>query len=603
MTYSINRCEYNGFGIIQKENGVYLCQAYDRSKSCGIMIYNNRLKELESIYFDTSMATGNVICIFIQGLSLVNKYYRLISGDRTYPDKYCRNMYGLKEFGQPATEDDIYCAVSNFDTKLLIDDRVLKHAYSDSCFYTCHVRGISMLDDSIDIKRGTFAALTKKSSYFKELGITGLILMPVYERIENKLLKTELSNYEGKLCDKVNYWGFGPGFYYSLKQSFSATDNPQNEFIKLVRTLHDNDIEIILTFDFNHNNYSFVSDVLRYWINNYHIDGFRLFGVDDIYSLINDPFFKDTKLILENYKDIPYESEGSFKNIAVFDDDYLTLARSFLKSDENCVGRMSYYIRENHNNYAVLRNMTDFDGFTLMDLVSYETKHNEANGENNLDGASYNYSWNCGEEGPADDKSVNKLRIKQIKNALILTLLCQGTPVIREGDEILNSQNGNNNTYCQDNETGWVNWKQNAVNKEIKQFIKNLLYFRKNHVILHQPYELKLFDYLSCKLPDVSFHGEEERRLDYSYESRAFSALYSGAYSKQYSGKEEESVLIMYNMHWDDKNMAIPKIDGKDWYILAKTDVKCDFSEEKAKKVKGSKIKIKRRSIAILITK
>ena len=152
--------------------------------------------------------------------------------------------------------------------------------------------------------------------------------------------------------------------------------------------------------------------------------------------------------------------------------------------------------------------ITSHTGFTLCDLVSYDGKHNEANGERNQDGPDYNYSWNCGTEGPSRKRSVMTLRKNQMKNAFLLLLLSQGTPCILAGDEFGNTQDGNNNVYCQDNETAWLNWGRQKSYEDLFRFVKRLIALRKSNPVFHQRQALLGLDRTACGIPDVSYHGE-----------------------------------------------------------------------------------------------
>ena len=176
----------------------------------------------------------------------------------------------------------------------------------------------------------------------------------------------------------------------------------------------------------------------------------------------------------------------SFKNLGIMNDEFLIQARRFLKGDEDMLRIITDRIRCNPTHATVVNYMTNFQGFTLMDLVSYDRKHNDANGEENRDGTEYNFSWNCGYEGKSKKRSVVKLRSSQIKNALVLIFLSQGVPMIQAGDEFGFSSGGNNNPYCQDNAVTWINWNLVNTNSEIYDYVKNLIQIRKSHPILHK---------------------------------------------------------------------------------------------------------------------
>lgn len=611
MNINIIKTDFQGYGIKQFNKGIYLCHELDKTGLCGIHVYDDDSNLESEIIFDNSLSVGNVFCVYIDDLSLCNKKFRIVSGGKEIISEYCHGIWGLEEFGTKKSVNDLYSVEKTI--KVLPNwnkDNTLKTPYSDSVYYICHVRGLTMADSSVKSKKGTFKALTEKVTYFNRLGVTGLILMPVYERIENpttsldnsSLYKTPSMYKSDNDENRTNFWGFGKGYYYALKRSYSESDDCITEFKMMIMSCHNKGIEVILTFDFEGLNYTKILDVLRYYICNYHIDGFRLFNVSETDKLINDPFLKDTKLLLDNYFDISKDNNIIYKNIASFDRDFSKYVRKFIKSDDDCVRKISYFVRENHDNYATLRNVTDYNGLTLYDSVTYDSKHNEENGENNQDGTDYNYSWNCGEEGDSSSKQVNKLRIKQIKNLILMTTLCQGVPVINGGDELLNTNKGNNNPYCQDNEIGWINSTDSISANEIRKFMKDALAFRKRHSILHQPGELKLFDYMSCKLPDVSFHGEEAWKYNTSPESRCFAVLYAGDYSRQYTNETEESLLIIYNMHWDDKEINLPSLKDKKWNLLCTTSSPCSFDENKAKLLSGERYIAKGRSISVIIS-
>ena len=221
----------------------------------------------------------------------------------------------------------------------------------------------------------------------------------------------------------------------------------------------------------------------------YHIDGFILNPfVISTESVHADPFLKNTKIM---------EHELGFQ----------TVMRRFLKGDEGMIHDVIYWLKHHSKEQGIFNYITDQNGFTLNDLVSYDAKHNEENGEHNQDGPDYNYSWNCGAEGPSRKKAVMELRNHQIFNAFFLLFLAQGTPCMLAGDEFGNSQKGNNNVYCQDNPIGWTDWRGLEKKKELHDFVKELIAFRKSHPILTPERELQGIDLSCCGVPDVSYHG------------------------------------------------------------------------------------------------
>ena len=203
----------------------------------------------------------------------------------------------------------------------------------------------------------------------------------------------------------------------------------------------------------------------------------------------------------------------------------------------------------------------------MCDLVSYDGKHNEANGENNQDGPDYNFSWNCGAEGPTRKKGVLELRDRQMKNAFALVLLAQGTPCILAGDEFANSQKGNNNVYCQDNLTGWLDWRKLEREEELFAFVKGLIAIRKGYPVFCPEEELRGMDQTCCGVPDVSYHGENAWQAPSEVSSRQLGVYYSGAVL------EGEDCFVAYNMHWLKHTFALPALPkGKKWYKIASTE-------------------------------
>ena len=229
---------------------------------------------------------------------------------------------------------------------------------------------------------------------------------------------------------------------------------------------------------------------------------------------------------------------------------------------------------------------------SLMDAVSYEVKHNEDNGEKNRDGSDYNFSWNCGVEGASRKRKVVELRRQQIKNAISILMLSQGTPMIYAGDEMGKTRKGNNNPYCQDNEINWLNWNDLKSNHEIFEYTKQMIAFRKENKVLHQTEEPKMMDTISCGYPDLSYHGEEPWRADVSYHSRSFAFMYTGNYGKN----KDQDIYVVCNMNWDKRKFAVPSVKKKKWTVFAVTDK--NMKLEKVERM----IEVTPRTICILVT-
>lgn len=224
-------------------------------------------------------------------------------------------------------------------------------------------------------------------------------------------------------------------------------------------------------------------------------------------------------------------------------------------------------------------------------MVSYDERHNEANGENGRDGIEYNCSWNCGAEGYSRKKSIRRLRMGQLKNAFLMLLLSQGTPLIFQGDEFGNSQGGNNNAWCQDNETGWVNWKKLRQNKELFEFVKEAVSIRKMHSILHLESELKGADYKAVGYPDISYHSNQPWYYSGSPQYRHIGILYC----EDYAGCEKELLFAAYNFHWNEHEFGLPSLSEKmSWEQILTSGEDAEIETEILKEEKTEKNKKKR---------
>ena len=355
-----------------------------------------------------------------------------------------------------------------------------------------------------------------------------------------------------------------------------------------------------------------ILDCLRYWAADYHVDGFRfdlasILGRDQygapmhspplLETLAFDPILGKCKLIAEAWDAGGLYQVGSFPawgRWAEWNGKYRDDLRRFIQGETGMVGVMSQRLQGSPDLYgwlgrgacASVNFVTCHDGFTLMDFVSYNGKHNEANGENNSDGGNDNYSWNCGWEGESTDPAVNKLRAKQIKNAAALLLVSQGTPMILSGDEFGNTQWGNNNAYCQDNEISWLDWDLLNKNKELFEFFRKMVNFRKVHPALRSRTHFQNKDYMGSGYADITWHGTKAWNADWSATSRTLAFMLCGKHAKE--GKAKDcSIYVAMNMHWDMHGFELPKLlKGMLWYVAVNTDAPSpqdiwDVGEEK----------------------
>ena len=561
---------------------------------CGVVLFSkDTMKEWKRIPFAEEYTIGNIQCMYISGISLKDKAYCFYEEDRLITDVRGRAYFGGYIYAEePKYKEDVRPALFSTDDSEWKGDVYPHIPYEESICYCLHVRGFTRHTSSKVKAKGTFLGLVDKIPYLKELGITTLELQPVYEfpeiekkkRVENPF-ENPFEDAANPTEDKINYWGYAGGYYYSPKNSYAYSKDAESEFKFMIKELHKNKIEVILQFYFTkYVPEREIPEILRYWVINYHVDGFHLKGENiNTGVLANDPALAKTKLWYYNFpekktelvRDLETGKLGGSRYLAEYQDDYRYEMRRFLKGEEGTLSSAMHHLRYNPIGCGKINYLTNYDGFTLMDLVSYDQKHNEKNGEDNRDGNEYNGSWNCGQEGRSRKKAVTALRMKQIKNALLILFLSQATPLLFMGDEFGNSQEGNNNPYCQDNITTWLNWKDLDKYNEIYEYTKQLILLRKEHPVLRQEKELRMMDYGACGYPDVSYHGEVPWKPNTSNYSRQLGIMYCGKYAYKDKKTPDDFFYVVYNMHWEEHDFAMPNLPkGMCWelYMTSETE-------------------------------
>lgn len=336
---------------------------------------------------------------------------------------------------------------------------------------------------------------------------------------------------------------------------------------------------------------SFIIDCLRHWAIEYRVDGFRfdlasILGRDQngapmanppiLESLAFDPVLGKMKLIAEAWDACGLYQVGSFPSWnrwAEWNGRYRDDMRSFLKGDDGMAGNAitritgsrDLYSPESRGHKASVNFMTCHDGFTLYDLYSYNEKHNEKNGWNNTDGDNNGHSWNCGAEGETDDPNVNGLRRRLIKNAFAALLCSRGPAMFFAGDEFCNTQFGNNNAYCQDNIISWLDWSRLEEFKEIHDFVRHMIQFRKEHPILR-----KMTKPSSCQFPEISVHNGTPFNASTDYKTKLIGIMYAG---RNEEDKEDDIVFYCMNAYWEPLVMQLPVLpNGKHWHVDTNTN-------------------------------
>lgn len=525
-------------GINISGDHVNFSVAVPEGERCWLLLYRAGEEEPKERY-EMTEAIGEVRFLALEGMDPADYEYNYMIGGEVTVDPYARGLAGRDIWGKERDiqKHEVRGVLKNgrYDWE---GDEPLKLPFHSIVAYSLHVRGFTKHTSSGVEKKGTFSGVVEKLPYLKDLGINQIQCMPVYEFEE---------------CGRFrNYWGYGPAYYFAPKSAYAASGDGERELKDMVKACHKEGIEVVLEMPFTGDtSKQLMEECLRYYCLGYHIDGFLLNPyVAPMDAIHTDPILKHTKIL-------------------VHDTGFQTVMRRFLKGDEGMVRDVMYWLRHQSETKEILNMITGQTGFTLRDLVSYDGKHNEANGEQNQDGPDYNYSWNCGAEGPSRKKAVTELRKNQTRNAFFLLLLAQGTPCILAGDEFGNTQKGNNNVYCQDNPVGWLDWSGLEKHPELHDFVKELIAFRKKHPVFWPEKEMTGMTYSKKGVPDVSYHGENAWRVPLEVSSRQLGVYYSGT---DRTGEGDEDCFVAYNMHWLEHTFALPALPkGKKWYRIAST--------------------------------
>lgn len=347
----------------------------------------------------------------------------------------------------------------------------------------------------------------------------------------------------------------------------------------------------------------FIMDSLRYWVLDMHVDGFRFdlaatlargfYEADRLTTFFDvicqDPVLSQVKLIAEPWDLGPGGYQvGNFPELwTEWNGKYRDIVRKFWKSDEGLLAQLGYrltgssdlYKHSNRNPHASINFITCHDGFTLRDLVSYGGKHNEANGEDNRDGTNENESWNCGAEGPTDNSEIKALRVRQMKNFLATLFFSQGTPMLFGGDEFGKTKQGNNNTYCQDNELSWIDWNIDEEGMELLEFTRKVIDIRKKHPVFRRKTFFQGRKLSGRGIKDIHWYkpdGKEMRikEWDHSF-AKSLGMLLTGDAIPDVNAEGEKIIddtfLILLNAHWETVLFVLPKSSHGKWCLVVNT--------------------------------
>lgn len=541
-----------------------------------LLLFSADIKQPDcTIELDSRYKDGEVFSVIIKGLEPNICFYLYEDGGFVVTDPYA---LCLKKSEFEARKSSPYGVLNRVKFNWKEDVRP-GYSRDELIIYKLHPKGFTANRFSKVRNKGTFRGVAEKIPYLLDLGINAVELMPPYEYVPEKKIE--------------DYWGYDRGFYFVPKMDYcSCKDKKADytvEFKEMVRSFHENGIEVIIEMFFPTDvSPNLIRDCIRFWKKEYHIDGVHLLCDERVrFLLAGDEYIRDVKLFYANW----YEDDIFGDNLYDYNEGFLETGRRLLKGDENQLMAFLSAIKKNPANSASVNFIAYNNGFTLADLVSYDYKHNEANNEGNRDGVDFNISWNCGAEGPTNSKKIKELRQKLMKNALTMVFTSQGVPLIYAGDEFGNSQNGNNNAYCQDNDIGWTDWSALKRNRKFYEFVKELIAFRKEHRALSFEKEPLLMDYKYYGLPDMSYHGSRAWYPELEHYNRHIGVMLCGKYAR-----EEANIYIGYNLHWESHRLALPTIPQRRWKEVFSTDT-CEGSGI----IDDRTVNIAPRSIIVLI--
>lgn len=674
------------FGVTPALNGLNFSIFTSSGTSCTLVLFHLAEKEpYAEIQIPESFRVGNVYSIVVFGLDIENlEYGYRIDGPNSFAsghafdqskilmDPYARLISGRNTWASNPDWTNQYpyrsrVPLDDFDWGT---DKQLEIPPENLIIYELHVRGYTISETSGTQFSGTYAGLVEKIPYFKSLGINAIELMPIFEFDEYENSRDHPDTGE-KL---YNFWGYSTLGFFAPKAALASTGKigmQVDEFKQLVKSFHAAGIEVILDVVFNHTaegneqgpvlsfkgldnkvyymltpegyyfNFSgtgntlncnnpivrnLVLDCLRYWVAEYHIDGFRfdlaaILGRDPLgYPLSNpplleslafDPILSKAKLIAEAWDAGGLYQVGTFPAFGRWGEwngKYRDCVRRFLKGDEGIVGELAQRVQGSPDLYessgrspaTSVNFITCHDGFTLHDLVSYNSKHNDANGEYNRDGGDDNYSWNCGEEGHSTNEGILQFRLRQMQNALTVLFMSRGVPMLLMGDEFGRTQSGNNNAYCLDSPISWVDWSLIEKNQDLLNFTKALISLRNSHSSLRvNSFSASGSSVLG--LSSSSFHGSIPYQPDWSGSSKQLGWLFACDLAEP---TKADAVYVFANMSQFASWCDLPQLpESVTWSIAINTgDRASPFARDHGTPFNNGGLLVGEHSIVVLTT-
>ncbi len=703
MNTEITRGRPFPLGATLTPDGINFAVTSHHATACFLVIFEKGAAEpLADIPFPLEWRVGDVFAMHVSGLEpqqieygfRMDGEYDEAAGNRfdsshILLDPYAKQIGGQGVWGQPSPAHMYpHRAQILTDTFDWEDDQPPLIPENDLIIYEMHLRGFTSHLSANVTHRGTFDGMREKIPHLKALGINCVELLPIQEFDEtaNKFVNPETGR------PLMNYWGYSQLGFFAPKAGYAAAGamgGQAAEFKSLIKALHAEGIEIILDVVYNHTaeedddgptlsfrgldnatyylltpegeNYNFsgcgnsinanhpvvrdfILDSLRYWVMEYHVDGFRFdlasaltrdqrgWPLDNpslIESIARDPILANCKLIAEAWDAAGLYQVGTFPHNGRFSEwngRYRDDMRRFLRSEAGQIPAISRRllgspdIYANRSPLASINFITSHDGFSLHDLFAYDKKHNWANGENNQDGDNNNLSWNCGVEGETDDAEILTLRRRLMYNSIALLMLSQGIPMLLMGDEIEHTKRGNNNTYGHDNELNWFNWDDVKRNPNLLYFCQQMIAFRHAHPLLRQSQFLHQRRHESDPVPreqaEISWHGVKAWSPDWAEHSHTIAFMLSHP-------TQDDCIYAAINMHWKRHWFELPSLpssksspelvegkdldDGCNWHQFvntgaARTGIIAPVGEERPL-LQQKRVLVNGRSLVVLVGK
>jgi len=599
--------DFREYGPRISKNGIiFTLSIKATTENAAIIIFDKKTKkQLFEVALRSEYAIGLVYSVEITEIDADKICYLIKEDDNCYVDPYATAIVGRDKWADTKLREEkqfnVYSGISHIEEDW--EDSPVNIQPMDMVFYKIHMRGFTAgmgLSDS----KVNYKGILSKIPYIKDLGITSLEIMPVYDFEElflNKKINispkgkiTEVTEYTGK----NNYWGFGIANYFAPKASyFGGEDMACQGMRDMVSTLHKNGIEVVMEMSFAaETKADTILECLKYYVRYFHIDGFHIVGCGaPIERIAAEPYLATTKIFYEYIPQEILEKEKGRKHLFIYNDSFMNVTRQIENHMNGSMVQFANHMRRQNQAYGFVNYMANVNGFSLWDSYSYGEKHNADNGEDNRDGTNNNYSFNYGIEGKTTNKTINNNRYREMRNAFTALLLSQSVPLFVAADEAAATHLGNNNPYCQDNKVGYTVFSKTKSKDNLTKFVKNLVKFRSEHKCLRVESPFLMNDYKHLGLPDMSFHGSEPWVMTIGEEQKAIGVLYNGAYVD-----EDQEVFVCYNFHYDDVNLALPLLaPGKRWRLCFNTTefIDDDFApkpihDQQSIKVPGNSISV-----------